>query len=1231
MIDINDIKPEKTVGYKMIKMNEETQVEGFSENDYEVFSETICEIISNVRPLANKYNVLTSRNKREAAISILSQVHNVIIKMGWKYDVSSSLFNYLSEKKLNCVGFTSIYLSVAQILQLPMYPTNAPFHVFAIWELSPNEQVYWETTSGRESSISDLLIRYHIDQSSVSQKIYLTKIPIDSFIASYYINKASYYYSIITTDSKVAYNAELALEIRKDDPLAYINLCNANLEKYDYNDALNNADFAIGLDSVRPSFYITRALIYNKIGNPERSENDIKKAIKLPGAGVEEYQRSINILYKLGKYELAMDYVEKIKELDGNYSSSSFSLLQAKIFNKLNDTEKAIHYCVESISMNYDINDGIVLLDEIIKNNDSGIIKIELLKSGETHTCNPIVYYYLASCSKEATEKVYYLKRAEKVFQATKGEALDFGHLKYKCLDELLAHYKLAEDYDRAIDYCNKLIEAKSWFHTDKIAALIDKIDLLRKSNRKEEAGLILAQCINGVLAPFNKKKIKHRDMAKLYVASKQYELAIDEYKLAISGGSDSLRIDLGDIYVKIGKCDLAIKEYTSVIKSKYVYLSKRRENFDDSNTIIAKIAINELDSFKSISKVYNKILKIDEGLRALTSTLQDSLLIDGNINDSILETIKTNYSEYFAVEALKAAIDSGCETNLSQSYKCISELLNRLGMVKIGSIYYEKYKELTSHSSDFIDTAKVLADIDKSILDGNIDEAVNLYGMLIENDSNNFLYYLERSRLQYMNKRGEMAINDAQMAIILMPDYAFNEYDFNYVHKNRYQRLTESFMILIGSLKVGKKIDLLSDLLGACSNDNGRNKSKIAFLLFKRASLYEKYDYNQLACNDMQRLIIDYELYTSRMINLRDYFDTLKLPLLQINDHEKTVATYTEIIDALMLKRNIDNEDLHIDLKISEAHKYLADEFFRVKKYYQSIDEYKKAYEIVKDNAILLQIAEIYKYIGELDNAYSAYSNYEKNRPKGESDHGLGLLFKFELLAEQGKMCEAYDQAKTIIRKRKHDCDFIRYDIFLLSNHDDRSEILKIAKMDSDILLKGLGFMISAEIEWMENKDYNKAEEQYKLAGQYLKNDMMFYDSIINYYFNTLKHDKAEKYCRIALDNDPDSSDKYEILSSIYEQRNEYDKAIDILTKGIEMSAYSVSPHLYFKRGMLYIKKRSMENVKNDFTKALQIYFSYSSVILSSISYGIMGEIYEQTGNQAHAKKYKKLANLLS
>jgi len=87
-------------------------------------------------------------NERDEALYSLQKIDEVLRTCGFTYESVRLLGSGLRKRELNCDGLSAFYISLGEVLDLPIRMVRAPAHTFVRWHLSEADYINWETTAG---------------------------------------------------------------------------------------------------------------------------------------------------------------------------------------------------------------------------------------------------------------------------------------------------------------------------------------------------------------------------------------------------------------------------------------------------------------------------------------------------------------------------------------------------------------------------------------------------------------------------------------------------------------------------------------------------------------------------------------------------------------------------------------------------------------------------------------------------------------------------------------------------------------------------------------------------------------------------------------------------------------------------------------------------------------------------------------------------------------------------
>lgn len=127
---------------------------------------------------------------------------------GYKYQMEAGILSLgFKEKKINCHGFVTIYLSLAEKKDLPLYAVLVPGHILMLWQDHTGFKIYWEVTNGTEASVKTLAIAHGVVPWAWN-KVYLHPLSYStiSIYSVFYNNRGGYFFDKAKTPP---YNIEI--------------------------------------------------------------------------------------------------------------------------------------------------------------------------------------------------------------------------------------------------------------------------------------------------------------------------------------------------------------------------------------------------------------------------------------------------------------------------------------------------------------------------------------------------------------------------------------------------------------------------------------------------------------------------------------------------------------------------------------------------------------------------------------------------------------------------------------------------------------------------------------------------------------------------------------------------------------------------------------------------------------------------------------------------------------
>jgi tetratricopeptide (TPR) repeat protein len=200
------------------------------------------------------------------------------------YDLSSSDHllpgPVIAGKKGYCVGLATIYLILAEELDLPIHAVATPKHVFLRWDdgrFRRNIELFQE---GREDPDKDYIREQKIPQASIDRGVFLANLTDKEFLGFIYQNlgvlesqRGEFEESVKNYDRAIHFNPKLAA--------AYYNRGNDELKRKSYRRAIRYYTKSLKLYPTDAWALWNRGLAWNGLGEMEKGEQDQGHAQKL--------------------------------------------------------------------------------------------------------------------------------------------------------------------------------------------------------------------------------------------------------------------------------------------------------------------------------------------------------------------------------------------------------------------------------------------------------------------------------------------------------------------------------------------------------------------------------------------------------------------------------------------------------------------------------------------------------------------------------------------------------------------------------------------------------------------------------------------------------------------------------------------------------------------------------------------------------------------------------------
>ncbi len=220
---------------------------------------------------------------RERALLALRAISNLLAGFGFEYDNVNLLYRGLCRRRINCDGYSVLYLAVGEVLGLPIKMVRAPQHTFVRWHLNEKEYINWETTVGREKDDAYYISKHNIakqsERRSALRSLDITK-NRNEILANAYVN------------SGVEWLRKCRLKIAMDrfgkatkqDPNYETPYYNIGLTYYHMGKMIDAINWCKQAVHINPNHLKSHAVLqsaYNVVGNRKKSRKHLRHVLRL--------------------------------------------------------------------------------------------------------------------------------------------------------------------------------------------------------------------------------------------------------------------------------------------------------------------------------------------------------------------------------------------------------------------------------------------------------------------------------------------------------------------------------------------------------------------------------------------------------------------------------------------------------------------------------------------------------------------------------------------------------------------------------------------------------------------------------------------------------------------------------------------------------------------------------------------------------------------------------------
>lgn len=228
------------------------------------------------------------------------------------------LNNVLDEKKGNCFGLSTLYLSLSERLGLSIYPVLTPAHIFVRYD-DGDVRINIETLmSGVCVTDAEYISNKKIPQSSLDKQFYLKNINKKQFVATMINQRGNYYYYVLRDYRKAYEDFETANKGLKS-PETYYNLSTVFFAQKKYDQAIESLMTVVELNENLWMAWANLAKCYQEIGKINEAIICCNKAIILSDDTANIYATRASCYLKISEVDKAIEDYNRVQEIDPDF------------------------------------------------------------------------------------------------------------------------------------------------------------------------------------------------------------------------------------------------------------------------------------------------------------------------------------------------------------------------------------------------------------------------------------------------------------------------------------------------------------------------------------------------------------------------------------------------------------------------------------------------------------------------------------------------------------------------------------------------------------------------------------------------------------------------------------------------------------------------------------------------------------------------------------------------
>jgi regulator of sirC expression with transglutaminase-like and TPR domain len=204
------------------------------------------------------------------------------------------LSRVLERKRGYCVGMASLYLVLAEKLDLPLFAAATPSHVFLRYddgEIRFNIETF---RNGAHLADEEYVREYAVPEASIEKGVFLRNLSPEEFLAQVH-NNLGVIYSRREDFENASHQYEQAIRLDGKLAAAYYNYGNDLLSQGAYQEAMRRFSKSLRLYPIDAWALNNRGLAYLRRGKLKRARRDFERALKVQ-AGFEPARKNLESL-----------------------------------------------------------------------------------------------------------------------------------------------------------------------------------------------------------------------------------------------------------------------------------------------------------------------------------------------------------------------------------------------------------------------------------------------------------------------------------------------------------------------------------------------------------------------------------------------------------------------------------------------------------------------------------------------------------------------------------------------------------------------------------------------------------------------------------------------------------------------------------------------------------------------------------------------------------------------